>query len=79
MLRLSEKNNTIVRDELVCGCSGGERRRVSVGESLLKKAPIILGDEITNGLDANSALHLYKALQQVSVSVAYSQPTNPCL
>ena len=47
------------------GVSGGERRRVSVGETLLKKVPLLFCDEITNGLDANSALSVIDALNQV--------------
>eukprot|EP00656_Telonema_subtile_P018092 TRINITY_DN1974_c0_g1_i2.p1 TRINITY_DN1974_c0_g1~~TRINITY_DN1974_c0_g1_i2.p1 ORF type:complete len:1530 (+),score=346.04 TRINITY_DN1974_c0_g1_i2:54-4643(+) len=61
VLRLTHVRDTCVGNANVRGVSGGERRRVSIGEALLKKAPVLCCDEITNGLDANSALTVTNA------------------
>lgn len=58
VLRLSHVKDTVVGNTMIRGVSGGERRRVSLGESILKKVPLMFCDEITNGLDANSAFRV---------------------
>ena len=42
--------------------SGGEARRIAIARALLRDAPILLLDEPTEGLDANTARELYAAL-----------------
>ena len=42
-------NTTTVR-----GVSGGQRRRVTVGEMIVSRTPILCGDELSTGLDAAS-------------------------
>lgn len=45
-----------------CALSGGERQRISIARALLKKAPIVLLDEATASMDAESETLVQKAL-----------------
>ncbi|KAK9235568.1 ABC-2 type transporter-domain-containing protein [Lipomyces kononenkoae] len=60
---LSHTYNTIVGNDYVRGVSGGERKRVSIAEMALARAPIGAWDNSTRGLDAASALEFVKALR----------------
>jgi energy-coupling factor transporter ATP-binding protein EcfA2 len=55
-LRLDKCRGTIIGNELIRGCSGGERKRVSIGCQLIMKPSILFMDEPTTGLDAMTAL-----------------------
>lgn len=46
--------------------SGGERQRVAIARALLKRAPILLLDEITSALDAENEAALTRTLQDYS-------------
>ncbi|KAH7128053.1 P-loop containing nucleoside triphosphate hydrolase protein [Dactylonectria estremocensis] len=48
------------------GCSGGEKRRVSIGVQLLANPSLLCLDEPTTGLDAASAFQLATTLRKVS-------------
>ncbi|KIK54551.1 hypothetical protein GYMLUDRAFT_902223 [Collybiopsis luxurians FD-317 M1] len=48
------------------GCSGGERRRVSIGVQMLSNPSVLFLDEPTTGLDATSAYQLIKMLKSLS-------------
>lgn len=66
-LGLKECADTIVGDgQRHKGCSGGERRRVSLGIQMLANPSVLWLDEVTTGLDATSALQLVTTLKQLA-------------
>jgi ABC-type multidrug transport system ATPase subunit len=61
-LGLDHVRDTFVGNEEIRGVSGGQRRRVTIGEMLMNPAPILCGDEISNGLDATSTYDIMSIL-----------------
>ncbi|KFY17638.1 hypothetical protein V491_04960 [Pseudogymnoascus sp. VKM F-3775] len=60
---ISHVLNTLVGDEYIRGVSGGERKRVSIIESLAANSSVVAWDNSTRGLDAASALDYARSLR----------------
>ncbi|ETV89951.1 hypothetical protein H310_15211 [Aphanomyces invadans] len=58
---LSECADTIIGDDMIRGVSGGQKRRVTVGEMMTGRATTLLLDEFSNGLDASTTYDIAKA------------------
>ncbi|KAJ4803787.1 ABC transporter G family member 45 [Rhynchospora pubera] len=65
MLGLSECADIIVGDELRRGISGGQKKRVTIGEMLVGLARCFFMDDISTGLDSETTFGIIKCLQQI--------------
>ncbi|ATY61789.1 ABC drug exporter [Cordyceps militaris] len=63
MFAISHTKNTNVGDEYTRGVSGGERKRVSIAETLATKSTVTCWDNSTRGLDASTALNYARSLR----------------
>lgn len=63
MFGISHTKHTQVGDDFVRGVSGGERKRVSIAETLASKAAVMAWDNSTRGLDASTALDYARSLR----------------
>ncbi|KAF4978793.1 hypothetical protein FZEAL_4883 [Fusarium zealandicum] len=63
MFGISHTRNTIVGDDFTRGVSGGERKRVSIAETLASKSTVMAWDNSTRGLDASTALDYARSLR----------------
>lgn len=63
MFGISHTKYTLVGDEYTRGVSGGERKRVSIAETLASKSSVVCWDNSTRGLDASTALDYAKSLR----------------
>lgn len=61
-LGLSHVQDTFVGNEQIRGVSGGQRRRVTLGEMLVFDTPLLCGDEISTGLDTASTVDILRIL-----------------
>ena len=62
-LGLDKCANSIVGNRMIRGISGGELKRLSIGVELLRNPSILLLDEPTTGLDANTSLQIIQNLK----------------
>lgn len=60
---ISHTEDTKVGDAYVRGVSGGERKRVSIIETLANRGSVVCWDNSTRGLDASTALEYTRALR----------------
>lgn len=63
--RLPDKEQTQV-GERGLKLSGGEKQRVSIARTILKRPPIMVFDEATSSLDSQSEQAILRALQEIS-------------
>ncbi|KAK2008231.1 ABC transporter [Colletotrichum eremochloae] len=66
-LGLKECADTRIGNSQHRGCSGGEKRRVSIGVQLLANPSVLFLDEPTTGLDATSAFQLVRTLKRLAI------------
>lgn len=59
---IEEKGTDYLCGENGCGLSGGEKQRISIARSLLKKSQVLLVDEATAALDAETAYQVMCAI-----------------
>ena len=60
---ITHTSKTLVGNEYVRGISGGERKRVSIAETLATKSTVVCWDNSTRGLDASTALDYANSLR----------------
>jgi ABC-type multidrug transport system ATPase subunit len=65
-LGISHTKGTLVGNEFVRGVSGGERKRVSIGEVMAGRGSIICWNNSTRGLDSSSALEYSQTLRAMA-------------
>jgi ABC-type multidrug transport system ATPase subunit len=65
-LGLDKCANTRIGNNAHQGCSGGEKRRTSIGIQLLADQPVLILDEPTTGLDAASAILVVRTLKKLA-------------
>ena len=65
-LGLTKCNNSIVGGERLRGISGGERKRVSIGQEMLINPSLLFLDEPTSGLDSTTAQRIVSTLWELS-------------
>lgn len=63
---------TFIGGDKIRGCSGGQRRRVTLARGIAQRASIIFADEPTSGLSATDAELCIKALRVVSKKMGVS-------
>lgn len=63
---ISHTDGTKVGNEFIRGVSGGERKRVSIIETLATRASVCCWDNSTRGLDASNALEYTRAVRAMT-------------
>ena len=59
---IAEKGQDFLCGENGCNLSGGEKQRISIARSLLRKSSLLLVDEATSSLDAETAAQVSQSL-----------------
>ncbi|KAL4888982.1 P-loop containing nucleoside triphosphate hydrolase protein [Aspergillus ambiguus] len=65
-LGLKECADTRIGTTTHKGCSGGEKRRTSIGVQMLSNPSVLFCDEPTTGLDATSAFQIIRTLKRLA-------------
>lgn len=58
--------DTLIGGSFVRGVSGGERKRVCIGNEILINPSLLFLDEPTSGLDSTTALRTIQVLQDIA-------------
>jgi ABC-type multidrug transport system ATPase subunit len=81
LLGLEECRDTILGNALIRGVSGGQKKRVTIGELLVSDASTLFLDEFSNGLDSSTSTDIGTGLKKFclkynsSVVATLQQPT----
>eukprot|EP00512_Aurantiochytrium_limacinum_P002166 CAMPEP_0171494712 /NCGR_PEP_ID=MMETSP0958-20121227/5711_1 /TAXON_ID=87120 /ORGANISM="Aurantiochytrium limacinum, Strain ATCCMYA-1381" /LENGTH=1545 /DNA_ID=CAMNT_0012028559 /DNA_START=516 /DNA_END=5153 /DNA_ORIENTATION=+ len=65
-LALDRAKNTIVGNAMLRGVSGGEKKRVTSGEMLMARRPLVFYDQISTGLDSAATFDICRRLTGVA-------------
>ncbi|KAJ1380934.1 P-loop containing nucleoside triphosphate hydrolase [Sesbania bispinosa] len=65
-LGLTRCRNSMIGGPLLRGISGGEKRRVSIGQEMLINPSLLLLDEPTSGLDSTTALRILNTIKRLA-------------
>jgi ABC-type multidrug transport system ATPase subunit len=66
-LGLNGCRNTVIGNSWVRGISGGEKKRVSIGQELVTIPQILFLDEPTSGLDSFTAFNIVETVKKIAV------------
>lgn len=69
---IAHTDDTKVGNEFIRGVSGGERKRVSIIETLATRASVFCWDNSTRGLDASNALEYTRAVRAMTDTLGLS-------
>eukprot|EP00928_Gymnodinium_smaydae_P022589 TRINITY_DN18923_c0_g1_i2.p1 TRINITY_DN18923_c0_g1~~TRINITY_DN18923_c0_g1_i2.p1 ORF type:complete len:1548 (-),score=129.83 TRINITY_DN18923_c0_g1_i2:387-4514(-) len=72
MVDLQHRANAYIGNNLVRGLSGGERRRASIAQALVPRAPVLFLDEPTSGLSSTDSLRVIEMLSELAKSHGYA-------
>lgn len=72
ILGLYESADPLVCDEMIRGVSGGQKRRVALGEMLLPPRRIKFLDAISNGLDAATTDDTIQSLKLITNTAGFT-------
>lgn len=64
LLGLKECEHTVIGNAMLRGVSGGQKKRVTLGEMMLSNARALFLDEISTGLDAAATFDIVSALKR---------------
>lgn len=69
---LKDCADTMVGDGMLRGVSGGQKRRVTVGEMMIPPKAIKFMDAVSNGLDASTTYDIFRALRHISRTLGFT-------
>lgn len=64
----------MIGGSFVRGVSGGERKRVCIGNEIIINPSLLFLDEPTSGLDSTTALRIVELLQDIAEVRCYQSP-----
>lgn len=78
---IANKGKKYLCGEGGCNLSGGEKQRISIARSFLKKASVLIADEVTAALDAETAFHVVEEILRMKqmTRIVVSHDMNPNL
>lgn len=71
-LGLTGCKDTYVGNDMIRGISGGQKRRVTIGEMMVCPRPVKLMDCISNGLDTATTFDIIKSLRVMNRKFGYT-------